>query len=372
MICCDNITLTAVGDISLGDSPKSLGFGVKNKIKHKGTHFIFEKVEDLLTGDIVFGNLETVLSEEGLIPYNFESEQLRGMPDCASVLKDVGFTVLNLANNHAMQHGIGAFAETVRVLSDNKIYSIGLRGKNRNGSLPKIVNVKGHHVGFLGYSLVADRYCCQNEIQYAYCVPPETIYADVKRLREKVDWVIVSIHRGPEFVSKPSPLSKDIGHNIIDAGADIVLGHHPHVLQGVEEYTGGIICYSLGNFVFDMVWNSATCTSMIIKFNLKKGEKITYDPVSIIINNHFQPMLCGDEKKINTLVHREAIPDYCGIDIEQVNLNYSREAIAMQRNDMVKSNLFFLLTFLTRTPIRFWSGKLKYFFKKFLLRSDLP
>ena len=138
----NEIILTAVGDISLGDSPKSLGFGVKSKIKSKSADFIFENIKNQLKGDIVFGNLETVLSEKGLKLYDFYSEQLRGAPEYASALSNAGFTLLSVANNHAMQHGAEAFWESVDSLKSNNISVAGVKSKAPYHSLLKTINAK--------------------------------------------------------------------------------------------------------------------------------------------------------------------------------------------------------------------------------------
>ena len=239
------IKLTAVGDISFGDFPFCPGFGIRSTLERSP----FEEVSSLLKrGDIVFGNLETCLSNHGLDNKQLISLEMRGKPEFVSFLREGGFNVLNMANNHTMQHGMTAFLETVKRLKKTGIHVVGLCNQAVN---PVIVQCKGRTVGFLGFAFEHDNYG-NTSLGYAYA-PNSSIKRDIESLRQQVDIVIVSCHWGLEFINKPSPYTVFIGRKMIDWGADIVLGHHPHVVQGAEYYKNGLIVYSLGNFLFDML-----------------------------------------------------------------------------------------------------------------------
>jgi poly-gamma-glutamate capsule biosynthesis protein CapA/YwtB (metallophosphatase superfamily) len=109
------------------------------------------------------------------------------------------------------------------------------------------------------------------------------------------DRVIVSLHWGIEYMPIPAPSQIDIAHGIIDAGSSVVLGHHPHVLQGIEEYNGAVIAYSLGNFVFS-TWLPETRSSVILSISLDKEGPVKFDIVPVIINGEWQPVpVSGDE-----------------------------------------------------------------------------
>ena len=247
------VRFLAVGDLQLGDSPTCVGFGF---CSHYGDemHRALAGVQPLLAGaDIAFGNLETPLSECGLKPGSWASFQLRGRSAYAPALRAAGFTVLNVANNHAAQHGVATFHDSRRVLTDAGLASCGVRGTATWTSEPVVLPTPaGAKVGVLGY--------CLRPRQYGPDVPPyaegepESMRADVARLRASVDYVVVSLHWGEEFVDTPSAAEVALGRSLVDAGAVLVVGHHPHVLRPWERYRDGVIAYSLGNFAGDMVW----------------------------------------------------------------------------------------------------------------------
>jgi poly-gamma-glutamate synthesis protein (capsule biosynthesis protein) len=153
------------------------------------------------------------------------------------------------------------------------------------------MEVKGINIGFLAYCLIGDR--------TAYCSVdnPSEIVEDVKKASKEVDTLIVSMHWGNEFIRKPSPQQVELGHAIIDAGAKLILGHHPHVLQGVEQYNDGIIAYSMGNFVFDM-WQRKMRESMIFSCNISKDGIDDYEILPAMIDENFRPnLLKGTDKE---------------------------------------------------------------------------
>ena len=111
---------------------------------------------------------------------------------------------------------------------------------------------------------------------------------DIRNYRNKASKVIVSLHWGAEHINKPSPAQKTIARSLISAGADLILGHHSHMVQGIEKYRNGLIVYSLGNFVFDK-YNSLFHDSYILEISL--GEKIEYKIHPIVINEQYQPTI---------------------------------------------------------------------------------
>lgn len=363
------ISLIAVGDISFGDSPKCLGFGVRSKIKTRGGDFIFEKIKDHLDADILFGNLETILSDEGLIPYDFESEQMRGPVECIEVLSRVGFNVLNIANNHILQHGEKAFYDCIERLKKRNIKIVGLRGKDKYYSEPAIIDVKNKQIGILGYSFEEDNLLGGfSDRGYVACVDPEIVCSDVMELAKSVDFIIISLHWGLEFAVSPSIYLKEIARSIIDSGASIILGHHPHVLQCFDEYNDKVICYSLGNFVFDMKWNKLCTQSVIANFKISSSAKIdNFKLSSVRINNNYQPELSNDCFSINSLKkltkcrHKNASKQE---NVEKKNLEYYKMVHVQQLKDTFLSNLFLLFT-LAKTPFKYLPGKLKYILKIF-------
>lgn len=301
---CNSITLSAVGDISLGDSPKMIGIGVRNASTLHGGEHLFSNVVDTLRADLVFGNLEGVLSDIGFSARIFKKAQLRGQPHMAKILKNVGFNILNLANNHIMQYGPEPFYETCELLQQAGISLVGRKGNNGWQCEPLIIDVKGHKVGFLGY---ADPDIYGHEPLFAI-IEEERILSDVKRLLVDVDKLIVSLHWGDEFVRTPSPPCRILGRTLIESGVHIILGHHPHVIQDIENYKTGWICYSLGNFVSDMVWNPIALEGLAVTFDLLAKEdaliRINQSSIDDYFIPHLRPVIL---KNIMTHVESDAV-----------------------------------------------------------------
>ena len=289
------ITLVAVGDIMLGDSAMLIGRGVNSKIKEKGVKYPFQHVVSTLrTGDITFGNLECVLSEKSEKVHSSQSLIMRGMPRSGEGLRYAGFNVLSLANNHTMEHGEEALFETMEVLSSYGIKYVGVVEDAKKDRNPIVVQIKGIKIAFLAYCLLHE------DTAYCNVDNPSEIIEDVKKSRLQADVVIVSLHWGDEFIQKPSPQQVKLAREIIDAGANVILGHHPHVLQGIEKYHGGIIAYSLGNFVFDK-WQKYLRESIILRISLSKERVVNVEAIPIFINENFQPEILQGNAAITLL-----------------------------------------------------------------------
>lgn len=247
------LVLSCVGDLMLGDSSMATGFGFRSRYASGSSIQKFEHLRGLLENSgLLFGNLETVLASTTWHESPWRGEQMRGTPKFASGLARAGFDVLNLANNHAMQHGPAAFQETVDELEANGISVCGLRGAPPWAAFPVVVVQSGVRVGFLGYSLRPRQYTKDTPL-YAEG-SREEIVADTSRLRSKVDHVVVSLHWGEEFVSAPSAEEVSLARDLVRAGCTAVVGHHPHVLRPVERLDGSIVAYSMGNFIGNMTW----------------------------------------------------------------------------------------------------------------------
>ncbi|MBI5969851.1 MAG: CapA family protein [Deltaproteobacteria bacterium] len=243
----DEIKIICVGDVMLS---RHIG----KVIAARGDKFPFERIKTTLAqGDVVFGNLESVLGDKDDKiqfpdkPFNFIAPL-----SMAKTLKDAGFTVMGLANNHAMDYGGGALAKTKIALDAKGIKSFGAGADIDAARTPAIVEIKGVKFAFLGYGIghSSDIYAAAKRPGVAPVNSP-IIAKDVKAARAKADVVIVSLHWGAEYENTPTDKQRETAHKIIDAGADLLIGHHPHVMQGIEIYKDKIIAYSLGNFLFD-------------------------------------------------------------------------------------------------------------------------
>lgn len=284
----DGVVITAVGDIMLAGRAAPT-------LKAKGYDYAFAgTVAELRKGDILVGNLEAPLAVGG---QEFVEKKFRfkTRPQAADALKRVGFSVLTLANNHMMDYGAEGLAETLANLD-----RVGISHSGAGATLPEarretVVTVKGKNVAFLAYSLTYP------EEFFATSARPGTalgldsrVREDVSRVRPAVDYVVVSFHWGAEGKGMPKPYQRRAARTAIDAGADLIIGHHPHVLQGVEQYRGKSILYSLGNFAFGSMSRTSD-RSIIARITLDGAtQKVEIVPLNVLNSEvRFRPTVLG-------------------------------------------------------------------------------
>jgi poly-gamma-glutamate synthesis protein (capsule biosynthesis protein) len=335
------IRVKAVGDIMMGDHPIRIGHGVRAVVQAEGSKYLFQQVAHLLQGgDVVFGNLETPISSEGLVESCLESVQLRASPDCIEGVRFAGFNALSVANNHAMEHGSRAFLDTVSLLKSNGILPLGERSAARTKCKPVVFQKVGLSVCLVAYSLVPDTHD-RRQLLYSFS-NEEQILAQVEEVREDHDVVLVSLHWGHEFMNYPSPRQILFAHSLIDRGASVILGHHPHVLQSVEHYGDGIIAYSLGNFVFDML-QLPTRQSVILSCTItREGVRdVAIDPIMI---QAFRPTPARGKSRDaieSLLTDLSWMPDPLHASDSQTSL-YRRRAVKARRGYRRDSRRYFL------------------------------
>ena len=282
-------TLVAVGDIMLGDSAICVGFGFHSHYTKDASQAFADVAPLLQSGEIVLGNLECLLVNTGSGSTRYRRDQMRGDPQYASTLRSAGFTALSVANNHAMQHGRNAFEGTVETLRKAGIVCVGLRGDDGWCAEPITVTTRaGLRVGLLGYSWRPRQYDT-SEAPYAEG-DVDAAVSDVRRLRRTTDTVVVSLHWGEDFVQLPSVSEVNTAHRIIDAGATVIVGHHPHVVRPVERYARGLICYSLGNFVTDMLWQPELRRGGVLVCRLGRGEVSEIRVSSVRADDLYRPL----------------------------------------------------------------------------------
>lgn len=265
----DSIKVAAVGDIFPGDHYFSLGHGLMSRTRRGTLTGQFSDITPVLRcSDIVLCNLEGPLSHRSNQASSVQSAAFRGLPAYGQLLKDAGFTHVNVANNHILQHGGEAFSDTLRILEDYGLRVVGRRsGQPGRIGHPVLSRIGNRNVCVVGYSGVRDRYASASA-GYAHFEDPEPVIAEVAALSREFDDVIVSCHAGDEGLSYPSPQQVSLYRRFIDSGARCVLGHHSHVFQPVERYRTGAIAYSLGNFVFDLFWDPNTTAAAILLLQL--------------------------------------------------------------------------------------------------------
>jgi poly-gamma-glutamate synthesis protein (capsule biosynthesis protein) len=240
----EKVTFCAVGDILLDR-------GIRTLIRKHGVQYPFEETAELINSyDLAFCNLECPLSQRGS-PLN-KTYTFRGDSVYVDGLHFSGFTVFSLANNHTLDYGQDALADTRRILEKNGLSAVGADSTQALASKATIIQREGLTLAFLASVTIPLEVSpdAKNVARPAQ-TDIDRMTQQITKLRNNVDFIIVSFHWGTEFSSDPTEKQRDLAHRAIDSGADVVLGHHPHVIQGIEKYKGRCICYSLGNFIFD-------------------------------------------------------------------------------------------------------------------------
>ncbi len=218
----------------------------------------FRKVAPLLAGaDLAFVNLESPFSDQG--PYHQEGLIFHAAPDLIAGLELARIAVASTANNHSRDCGPHGVEFTIDWLNKHGIKPVGSAASPSETHRGVVLERHGVRFGFLGYT-----YDQQNgnwrdlDDRIAVTTDVHVMSGDVQQLRKRCDVVIVSMHNGIEYAPRPNQAQIAFAHAAIDAGATLVIGHHPHVVQPEETYKGKLIFYSLGNFVFDQFQREAT------------------------------------------------------------------------------------------------------------------
>jgi len=248
----------------------------------------FEKIGDYLAGaDLTFGNLEGPISSQGRNVGSIYS--FRADPKAIEGLKYAGFDVLSVANNHIGDWAKAAMDDTFEVLKSNGIDYAGGGFSAEEAHSARVEEVNGTKIGFLAYTALGAKYTEATASSSGIAwLNKEKMAQDIAEAKKISDLVIVSIHFGDEYKQKSNNFQKDIARSAIDAGAALIIGHHPHVVEEIEQYKDGWIAYGLGNFIFDQTFSKETMEGMLLKVTLEdKGVK-NIEPIKIKISKEFQ------------------------------------------------------------------------------------
>lgn len=238
-----------------------------------GNDFIFAEITGLLgAGDLVVANLEGPITDNGSVsvgslPGSANNFIFTFSPDLAPTLFNNNIRLVNLGNNHILNFGQKGLEATKQYLNGAGVGYFGAPGGER-GIIEEIGGVK---IGFVNYNQFAGKESLEAAIE------------EIKKIKSQADIVALYAHWGIEYAAEANAAIKNLGHQFIDAGADLVIGSHPHVIQPAEDYSGKKIYYSLGNFVFDQYFSEAARRGLavIVKINsrdksLKFEEKNIY------------------------------------------------------------------------------------------------
>ncbi|MBI5243838.1 MAG: CapA family protein [Elusimicrobia bacterium] len=252
--------LAAVGDIRL-DGP------VGRAMLAHGAKAPTAGVLRWLRGDIVFGNLETAVSERG--KKAAKEFTFRAQPKNLKILSEAGFTIVSLANNHSMDFGSQALLDALKALDREKIAHIGAGRNLEEARKPVFLEAGGLKIGFLALtSTFPEEHWAGRKRPGVASSETDRVSAWVREAKASCDVLVVSFHGGEQKAETPNEVQRAFGRAAIEGGADIVVGHHPHVLQAVELRGGRPILHSIGNFLFV---SPTPCTRLAVIARIRLG-----------------------------------------------------------------------------------------------------
>ncbi|MEN9561262.1 MAG: hypothetical protein RIQ56_535 [Candidatus Parcubacteria bacterium] len=281
-------TLMFVGDIMLS---REIG-----NIMQESDNFTFpfKLIEPFLgDADFLFGNLEGPISDRGVKSGSIYS--FRADPRATEGLKFAGFDAVSLANNHIWDYGPEALLDTLLYLDDVGIGFSGAGENHESAHEPFYALVGDTRVALLSYTTLLPQ-----SLGSVDSAPAVSLFSEKKTLQEiaeaktQADIVIVSMHWGNEYETESTQEQKQAARLLVDAGADLVIGHHPHVTQEVEKYKNAYIAYSLGNFVFDQNFSKETKQGLILLATLKGKGVDSVEFKKVFFNENYQPFIASE------------------------------------------------------------------------------
>lgn len=270
------VVIQAAGDVMLGGR-------WEHQVAQDGYFHPFQQIApELQKGDITLVNLEAPLTSRGT-EFTDKKYRFRVRPSAIAALKKAGITTVTLANNHSMDYGATGLLDTLQQLDKAGIGHVGAGENLVAARKPARYDIRGTKVAVLGYSLTLPLEFWAGDTRGGTApLVEKMVKDDIAAARRQASIVIVTVHWGEEGKTQLREYQPRLARMMIDAGADAVIGHHPHILQGVETYKRGIICYSLGNFAFAHKSRIADRTLLVrLRFD---GDKRTAElvPVNIL------------------------------------------------------------------------------------------
>jgi len=288
------VTVTVVGDIMLGRA-----VGTAAAAAGDPSAPLRPMAERLAAADITVGNLESTLSDEGVPRQGDDS--FTAPPAVLGGLADAGFDVLSLANNHAGDYGREALRATVDRFAGSGIEPVGAGSDRQAAWQPVVVERRGVRVGFLAFNAIGETWragpdsagaaSLHMQPRTGAIVPAELgrLAARVRRLAGRTDVTIVVPHWGDQYTHEPVLDQRLVGRRLLDAGATVVLGGHPHWVQDVQRHRGRFVVHSLGNFVFDMDFMRETQEGFVLDLTFRDGRLVATRPTPYVIGPDFSP-----------------------------------------------------------------------------------
>jgi len=246
--------------------------------------------KEIQDADVAFGNLEGPVSDQGEKQGSIYS--FRMDPASIKTLYDVGFDAVSVANNHMGDYGRDAFEDTLRRLRYAEIASVGAGWNKLEALRVRVIERVGKRIGFLAFSDIGPQWLAAGDTTSGIAIASkDAVQNAVRQSRDKADILVVSFHFGEEYETHSRARQQDLAHAAIDAGADIVVGHHPHVVQEIEQYKGGVIAYSLGNLIFDQAFSPETKEGLLMNVHVKGKQIEQIERMPLSFNEYFQPII---------------------------------------------------------------------------------
>jgi len=253
------VTISAAGDVNFGD-------GVTPTLTANGLDYPFSGVSAAFENtDLSFVNLECCISSTGS-PVAGKEFTFEGPADSAGALGMGGIKVVSLANNHSKDYGTAAFLETLGHLQQNGIAWCGAGKNSAEAYSPAVLDAHGTKVAFVAFTwVIPDGWpATATSPGCATTTDRNRVAQTIEEAKAKAAYVVASFHWGIELATSPNEEQRSLAHLAVDSGADLVLGHHPHVVQGLELYKNRLIAYSLGNFVFSPPREASAKSVMVL------------------------------------------------------------------------------------------------------------
>lgn len=278
----------------------------------ENTGSIFKAISPYIEeSDILFVNLEGPLEKRDYKRSDVTSH-LSNSPKVLDLFKNFSVCVVNIGNNHIMDYGPESLKKTVETLKRSNVFVLGAGGTITDANKEIVLDVKGKKLGFLSFTsdvgYVGSVIATNNSAGCASYSDNDAAIQRVKEFKSRgIDTLCVSLHWGHEYFFYPSEMQVRLAHQLVDAGANMIIGHHPHVIQGVEQYKNALIIYSLGNFFFSPYKSSTgrkkylkkvTKNFMLLNTEISQDDAVNMSPVWGKIGKKHLIKVFSDKKQV--------------------------------------------------------------------------
>lgn len=278
----ESVLIAAVGDVMLD-------YRAPEMAHRRGAGWMWAEIAPALrSADLRFCNLETTLTTGRTAvvkPFVFRADPHVGQ----RILRAGGFDVVSLANNHTYDYGQGGLLDTLRAVEGAGMAAVGAGRTRAQAIAPRVLTVNGVRVGFVAYSWWEPE-------EYRHDGPAlaildiDTFPEEIRAAKAACDVLVVSMHWGNEYTQAIPQIQREVGHAAIDAGADLILGHHAHVAQEMEWYRDRPIFHSLGNCLFDRHTHPLTPSGLLALIRVAPG-KVTVDETILLQIDDVRPLV---------------------------------------------------------------------------------